>query len=59
MKKNSETVQKWSCGISPNLIIHSLVPTNLHTRPPERKLEIPWVKEWVSRTKQVYEIYKP
>lgn len=42
-----------------NLVIHSLVPKNLHTPPPERKLEIPWVKGWVSRTKPVNEIYKP
>ena len=42
-----------------NLIIHSLVPENLDTPPPKRKLEIPWVKEWVSKTKEVNEIYKP
>ena len=46
-------------GFHQNLIIHSLVPENLHTSSPERKMEIPWMKEWVPRTKQVNEIYNP
>ena len=58
MKKNSETakMELWNF----TKFNHSQFSSKKSTyASPRKELEIPWVKEWVSRTKQVNEIYKP